>query len=412
MEWVISTLLNRFLKPTINSLQGIHNEPGVKRGKIPSITVVVANVLKILEISALEKSRPIATMVNNLGGLSILELHTIADEVMGQLETAGFDIQRTLVGTFATSLDGPGFSVTILTLDPLTKSLLNCPTTVPAWPNLIEAPTLGTPGNTSHKLVNALAVEKTLEIHINAEKEYMVEAVLLHKILDAVLESVTRDEPQITRYDTIAGDGDCGETLLKGVNCKQIPPHAINCRRITLPSTNSNIVNSAICRALKNSSPGVCRDIVSIFKQIANTIESSMGGTSGAIYAIFFNAMVNNLSSSCSSSDNSKSLGNYLRAALNSALTELYRYTSARKGHRTLMDALIPFVTTFSGGSTFEVAVIESRKGAESTRKLDALLGRASYVSKEMFEREGGIPDPGAMGVVSVLHGIMVALVD
>lgn len=122
--------------------------------------------------------------------------------------------------------------------------------------------------------------------------------------------------------------------------------------------------------------------------------------------------MVNNLSSSCSSSGNSESLGNYLRAALNSSLTELCRYTSARNGHKTLMDALIPFVTTFSSGSTFEVAVIESRKGAESTRKLDALLGRASYVSKEMFEREGGIPDPGAMGVVSVLHGIMVALVD
>lgn len=50
----------------------------------------------------------------------------------------------------------------------------------------------------------------------------MIETVLLHKILDAVLESVTRNEPQITRYDTIAGDGDCGETLLKGVDCEQM----------------------------------------------------------------------------------------------------------------------------------------------------------------------------------------------
>ena len=71
------------------------------------------------------------------------------------------------------------------------------------------------------------------------------------------------------------------------------------------------------------------------------------------------------------------------------------------------MDALIPFVMTFSGGSTLEAAVMESRKGAENTRKLDAVLGRASYVSKETFEREGGIPDPGAMGVVSVLQGIL-----
>lgn len=162
-------------------------------------------------------------MVNNLGGLSILELHTIAEEVMGQLETAGFDIRRTLVGTFVTSLDGPGFSVTILALDPLTESLLNYQTTAPAWPNLIEAPTLDTPRNTSRKLVNAVASERTLAIHIDDEEERMVETVLLHRLLDAVLESVTRDEPQITKYDTIAGDGDCGETLLKGVNCKQVP---------------------------------------------------------------------------------------------------------------------------------------------------------------------------------------------
>lgn len=127
---------------------------------------MVANVLKILKISALEKSRPIATMINNLGGLSILELHIIAEEVMGQLETAGFDIRRTLVGPFVTSLDGPGFSVTILTLNPLTESLLNYQTTAPAWPNLIEVSALGTLGNTSQKLVDAVASEKTLAIHI------------------------------------------------------------------------------------------------------------------------------------------------------------------------------------------------------------------------------------------------------
>lgn len=137
-----------------------------------------------------------------------------------------------------------------------------------------------------------------------------------------------------------------------------------------------------------------------------------MGGTSGAIYAIFFNAMVNNLSSSCSSDSNPKPLGDHIRAALNSGLTELCCYTSAREGHKTLMDALIPFVMTFSGGSTLEAAVMESRKGAENTRKLDAVLGRASYVSKETFDREGGIPDPGAMGVVSVLQGILDILMD
>lgn len=76
------------------------------------------------------------------------------------------------------------------------------------------------------------------------------------------------------------------------------------------------------------------------------------------------------------------------------------------------MDALIPFTEAFASGSSLEAAVMEARNGAEATRKLDAVLGRASYVGKEIFEVEGGIPDPGAMGVVSVLQGILEGLKD
>lgn len=127
---------------------------------------MVANVLEILKISELDKGRPIAAMINNLGGLSILELHVIANEVIGQLEAVGFDIRRTLVGTFVSSLDGPGFSVTILELDPLTESLLNDQTTAPAWPNITGSPALGTGENTSQGLVNDSILEKASAIHI------------------------------------------------------------------------------------------------------------------------------------------------------------------------------------------------------------------------------------------------------
>lgn len=72
------------------------------------------------------------------------------------------------------------------------------------------------------------------------------------------------------------------------------------------------------------------------------------------------------------------------------------------------MDALIPFVETFESTKDLEAAIVESQNGVEATRKLDAVLGRASYVAKENFSREehDGIPDPGALGVVSILRGI------
>lgn len=117
---------------------GIHNEPGVRRDKIPALPTVVSNLLSFLKPSISDKELPVAVMINNLGGLSVLELNVIAEEVAKQLFQVGLDIRRILVGTFVTSLDGPGFSITVLKLRPGFENLLNARTTAPAWPNLVE----------------------------------------------------------------------------------------------------------------------------------------------------------------------------------------------------------------------------------------------------------------------------------
>jgi hypothetical protein len=77
-------------------------------------------------------------MINNLGGLSVLELNVIAEEVTEQLLKVNLDIRRILVGTFVASLDGAGFSVTVLSLQLGFEELLNAMTTAPAWPNQLE----------------------------------------------------------------------------------------------------------------------------------------------------------------------------------------------------------------------------------------------------------------------------------
>lgn len=144
-----------------------------------------------------------------------------------------------------------------------------------------------------------------------------------------------------------------------------------------------------------------------LFRHAATAAERGMGGTSGAIYAIFLNALANSLSRRAAED----SWAAVVPAALSDALNELFKYTLARKGHRTLMDALIPFVEALQGASSsFEEAIEQAILGAESTRRMEAAMGRASYVSKDVFEKEGGVPDPGALGVVSVLKGISAGL--
>lgn len=74
-------------------------------------------------------------MINNMGGLSVLELHVIADEVLKQLLIGGLDVRRIFIGTFVSSLDGPGFSVTVLRLSPEIERYLNEDTKITSWPN-------------------------------------------------------------------------------------------------------------------------------------------------------------------------------------------------------------------------------------------------------------------------------------
>lgn len=122
---------------------GIHNEPGVKREEISSLEVTVEKALSMMftpkaSMWQPERGQCVALMVNNLGGLSVLEISVVADEVVKQLVERGIHIERSLVGTFVTSLDGPGFSVTLLSLDDELTELLDAPTTAPAWPRSIH----------------------------------------------------------------------------------------------------------------------------------------------------------------------------------------------------------------------------------------------------------------------------------
>lgn len=129
-------------------------------------------------------------------------------------------------------------------------------------------------------------------------------------------------------------------------------------------------------------------------------------------YWIVFNAVANSLSNRIPIEDDPQPASRCISRALSEGLHELCKYTIARKGHKTLMDALIPFIEEFEQSLNFDKAVQSATIEANNTRTLNAALGRASYVSKEHIEREGGVPDPGAIGVVAVLCGIQKGLLE
>lgn len=104
---------------------GIHNEPGSHRMKGASLEDLIKTMLKQLldendTDRAFIKRQPddkFVLLINNLGGVSTLELSGITDEVSTQL-ARDYNIKpvRTIQGTFLTSLNGLGFSISLLRL--------------------------------------------------------------------------------------------------------------------------------------------------------------------------------------------------------------------------------------------------------------------------------------------------------
>ncbi|KAI4725770.1 Dak phosphatase [Aureobasidium sp. EXF-10728] len=182
-------------------------------------------------------------------------------------------------------------------------------------------------------------------------------------------DAVIKEEATITRYDEIVGDGDCGYTLRDGA--KQVLKFIANRDLSELPQTLSELVHD---------------------------LEVNMGGTSGALYCIFLTS----LSSALASTES-------VPMALSVAMEQLLNYTRARLGDRTMLDCLIPFVETLKSTGDVEKALAEAEKGVESTKNLEAKLGRSTYLDESATR---GVPDPGAHGLLVLLKEILVVTLN
>lgn len=143
-------------------------------------------------------------------------------------------------------------------------------------------------------------------------------------------------------------------------------------------------------------------DLLILLNYIIQTVEVSMDGTSGAIYAIFLNALAHGLRQNAPSSPRPVNASIWAKA-LESSLRALGKYTPAKPGDRTLMDALYPFVDTLGRTGDMDEAAKAAQKAAQGTKGMKASLGRTVYVGGEGFQE---VPDPGAHGLAELLSGL------
>lgn len=208
---------------------GIHNEPGSARvtGPDASLPNLVRDGLRQLldsndsERSFLKQhSKQQIVLINNLGGLSVLELGAVVTEVAEQLQRT-YDIEpiRVYAGTFMTSLNCSGFSVSLLNHAPTSRAH--------DFPTLLDLScgAVGWTANTSSGFWEKHGAEAkpTKEMAGPADEasssvwcELICDMPQATRALRSGLESLIKEEPDITKFDTIVGDGDCGTTLKRG----------------------------------------------------------------------------------------------------------------------------------------------------------------------------------------------------
>src|SRR4051794_32108173 len=112
---------------------GIHGEPGRRRVPLASAReiaeLLVTPVLEDLDFTGAEG---VLAFLNGMGGTPLLELHLMYGEVARLLEKAGVTVRRCLVGSYVTSLDMAGCSLTLLKLDDEVRRLWDAPVRTPA----------------------------------------------------------------------------------------------------------------------------------------------------------------------------------------------------------------------------------------------------------------------------------------
>lgn len=163
---------------------GIHNEPGSHRTKANLEELVATMLLQMLDHNDPDRCyvtrKPedkFVLLINNLGGTSPLELAGITDEVHRQL-VRDYNIRaiRVVQGTFLTSLNGLGFSISLLKLvdtglgaGKSMIELLDAPAEAVGWSSPIPTATWDTRIDTEVELKDSNLAEDTPS---NLKREY------------------------------------------------------------------------------------------------------------------------------------------------------------------------------------------------------------------------------------------------
>lgn len=354
---------------------GIHGEPGISELPISSSHDIASKLTeKLLEerpetIHQTSGAR-LGVIINGLGSVKYEELFVLWNDVHHNLEKAGVELVDVQIGEFVTSFDMAGFSVSFIWFEGEIEELWLAPATTPAFSR----------GSVlSHEPLDPVQLQQSGEVKIpEATEESKAAAASTMVILNALETLLTEKCEELGHIDAIAGDGDHGIGMLRGV--------------------------VAACKAA-NQALNKGAGVGFLLQTAADAWSDDAGGTSGAIWGVILNTLGTTLGNSEKPTVESVTKG------VVQANHGVMHFGKAKPGDKTLVDVLMPFSEALDSAAAEGLSLAEAwhkaaqvaEKSAAATAGLVPKIGRA----RPLAERSVGTPDAGAVSLA-----LMIATVD
>lgn len=358
---------------------GIHGEPGIRDVEmLPARELAALLVDDVLTHAPQGGGRRIGTILNGLGTTKYEELFLLWGHVAARLRDAGYEIVDPEVGELVTSLDMGGCSLTLMWLDDELDRLWRADAYTPAY-RKAAAPVAALRTPTDGEVADADAALAAPEA-TDAAREL---AGTVRSGLDAMLVTLTENEHELGRIDAVAGDGDHGRGMLKGI--------------------------TAAVGRVREAGPEVGG--AWLLQRAGQAWAERAGGTSGVLWGAALESFGRTLGDSAESYPAAE-VTRGVRAFAD-AIVDLGR---AQPGDKTLLDALLPFVDELERrvGSGEELApawrsAASTATGqARATADLRPRIGRA----RPLAEKSVGTPDAGATSMALIVTALGDVLTD
>lgn len=353
---------------------GIHGEPGVSEADLPTAKELAHTLVEgVLAELPRQAGKRVGAILNGLGATKYEELFVVWGTVAHLLREAGFTIVDPEVGELVTSLDMAGCSLTLVALDEELEQLWCAPATTPAY----KKGTTQT-GNSARRVVHEdpldLTTAEQLPLPTASTGSHVCAGQVLHG-LEAMKQQIIASEHELGRLDAIAGDGDHGRGMVKGVTA------AVEAGTVAVKHGSGT--GTLLIRAGINW-------------------ESKAGGTSGALWGHALVAIGNSLGDEKETYDS-----NDVISALQAGYEAMITIGKAQPGDKTMLDAYRPFIDELSAqcldnqslADAWTQAAQVAVSAAQATEALSPRVGRA----RPLAERSVGTPDPGAISFAACM---------